>query len=279
MNVLKVDYTADNASAEFARSLRETGFGVLYNHPIDQNLIDEVYEDWRKFFADDALKEKYLRDPEKQDGYFPPSISEVAVGAKHKDLKEFYHIYPDGRFPEELSKKSLEMYRQLSELARTLLTWVEAHLPKEIAEKLSLPLSQMIENSPQTLLRIIHYPPMTEDVPAGAVRAAAHGDINLLTALVGATTSGLQVQDTEGNWHDVPCDRESIAVNIGDMLQKCTDGYYSSTIHRVVNPDANDRSARLSMPLFLHPRPEVVLKPGLTADEYLNQRLKAIGVK
>lgn len=279
MNVLKVDYTAENASAEFARSLRETGFGVLYNHPIDQKLIDEVYTDWRKFFADDALKEKYMRDPEKQDGYFPPSISELAVGAKHKDLKEFYHIYPDGRFPEELSKKSLEMYRQLSELAQTLLKWIEAHLPTEIAEQLSMPLGKMIEDSPQTLLRIIHYPPMGEDVPAGAVRAAAHGDINLLTALVGATTSGLQVKDADGNWHDVPCDRESIAVNIGDMLQKCTDGYYKSTIHRVVNPEANDRSARLSMPLFLHPRPEVVLKPGLTADEYLNARLSAIGVK
>lgn len=279
MNVLKVDYTADNASAEFARSLRETGFGVLYNHPIDQKLIDEVYEDWRKFFADEALKEKYMRDPKKQDGYFPPSISETAVGAKHKDLKEFYHIYPDGRFPEELSQKSLEMYRQLSELAKTLLVWIEEHLPQEIAQSLSMPLTQMIEDSPQTLLRIIHYPPLSEDVPAGAVRAAAHGDINLLTALVGATTSGLQVQDTEGNWYDVPCDRESIAVNIGDMLQKCTDGYYKSTIHRVVNPDANDRSARLSMPLFLHPRPEVVLKPGLTADEYLNERLTAIGVK
>lgn len=279
MNVLKVDYTADNASAEFARSLRETGFGVLYNHPIDQKLIDEVYADWRTFFADEALKEKYMRDPKKQDGYFPPSISEKAVGAKHKDLKEFYHIYPSGRFPEELSKKSLEMYRQLSELAKTLLVWIESHLPQEIAKSLSMPLTQMIEDSPQTLLRIIHYPPLSEDVPAGAVRAAAHGDINLLTALVGATTSGLQVQDTEGNWHDVPCDRESIAVNIGDMLQKCTDGYYKSTIHRVVNPDANDRSARLSMPLFLHPRPEVVLKPGLTADEYLNERLTAIGVK
>lgn len=279
MNVLKVDYTADNASAEFARSLRETGFGVLYNHPIDQKLIDEVYEDWRKFFADEALKEKYMRDPQKQDGYFPPSISETAVGAKHKDLKEFYHIYPDGRFPEELSQKSLEMYRQLSELAKTLLVWIEEHLPQDIAQSLSMPLTQMIEDSPQTLLRIIHYPPLSEDIPAGAVRAAAHGDINLLTALVGATTSGLQVQDTEGNWHDVPCDRESIAVNIGDMLQKCTDGYYKSTIHRVVNPDANDRSARLSMPLFLHPRPEVVLKPGLTADAYLNERLTAIGVK
>ena len=279
MNVLKVDYTADNAPAEFARSLRETGFGVLYNHPVDQKLIDEVYADWKKFFADDALKEKYMRDPQKQDGYFPPSISEVAVGAKHKDLKEFYHIYPDGRFPEEHRKKSLEMYRQLSELAQTLLKWIEAHLPQEIAEKLSMPLGKMIENSPQTLLRVIHYPPMGEDVPAGAVRAAAHGDINLLTALVGATTSGLQVKDAEGNWHDVPCDRESIAVNIGDMLQKCTDGYYQSTIHRVVNPEANDRSARLSMPLFLHPRPEVVLKPGLTADEYLNARLTAIGVK
>ncbi|MBF2054657.1 MAG: isopenicillin N synthase family oxygenase [Candidatus Sericytochromatia bacterium] len=278
MDVLKVDFQAADASERFCRSLRETGFGVLYNHPVDQQLIDEVYAEWQEFFQSD-IKNKYMFDREAQDGYFPQTVSEKAVGFTHKDLKEFYQYYPWGRYPEELSDKTRQLYTQLSQLATQLLHWVEAHLPAELATALSMPLHKMIEDSPQTMLRILHYPPLPEGVPDGAVRAAAHGDINLLTVLVGATTNGLQVRDAEGLWHDVPCDRESIAVNIGDMLQMATQGYYCSTIHQVINPVGAVNAARLSMPLFLHPRPEVRLSPRYTAEEYLNERLTAIGVR
>lgn len=279
MQVLKVDYQSADASAEFTRSLKETGFGVLYNHPIDQQLIDEVYAEWQAFFADAPLKQKYLFDKEKQDGYFPQTVSEKAVGFSQKDLKEFFHYYPWGRFPGELSEKTKVLFEQLAALAHRLLNWVEQHLPAEIAQSLSLPLSEMILDSPQTLLRILHYPPVSGGITEGAVRAAAHGDINLLTILVGATTTGLQVLDAEGLWHDVPCDKNSIAVNIGDMLELCTQRYYRSTTHRVINPIGAENSSRLSMPLFLHPRAEVQLSPQLTAKDFLNERLYAIGVK
>lgn len=279
MQVLKVDYQSPEASAQFSRSLQDTGFGVLYNHPIDQQLIDKVYQEWEGFFKSNELKNRYLFERETQDGYFPQSVSEQAVGFKAKDLKEFYQIYPWGKFPAELSQSSLELYRQLSSLAETLLQWVENHLPQEIASELSMPLHKMIENSKQTMLRVLHYPPLPESSGDDAVRAAAHGDINLLTVLVGATTNGLQVQDSQGLWHEVPCDRNSIAVNIGDMLQMCTRSYYRSTIHRVVNPAGPEGNvSRLSMPFFLHPNPEVRLSEHYTAEDFLKERLTAIGV-
>lgn len=277
MKVLKVDFQSPDASAQFSQSLQDTGFGVLYNHPIDQKLIDEVYEEWKEFFASED-KFRYRFNRETQDGYFPQSVSETAVGFTAKDIKEFYQIYAWGMFPEHMSQRSHELYRQLNGLAKTLLQWVENHLPKEIADDLSMPLGNMIENSQQTMLRVLHYPPLPESTSGDAVRAAAHGDINLLTVLVGATTNGLQVQDSQGNYHDVPCDRNSIAVNIGDMLQMCTRGYYRSTIHRVVNPEGADNVSRLSMPLFLHPAPNVRLSERYTAEEFLKERLHALGV-
>lgn len=278
MNVLKVDFQSPEASAQFSRSLQDTGFGVLYNHPIDQQLIDDVYAEWKAFFNSDE-KLKYRFNRETQDGYFPQSVSETAIGFTAKDIKEFYQVYAWGMFPEHLSQRTHELYRQLNALAATLLQWVEDHLPADIVDSLSMPLSRMIENSQQTMLRVLHYPPLPESTGGDAVRAAAHGDINLLTVLVGATTNGLQVQDSQGNYHEVPCDRNSIAVNIGDMLQMCTRGYYRSTIHRVVNPNGPEGNvSRLSMPLFLHPAPNVRLSERYTAEEFLKERLHAIGV-
>ena len=278
MNVLKVDYQSPGAAALFARSLRETGFGVLYNHPIEQQLIDDVYREWHRFFADKG-KYDYLFKRETQDGYFPQSVSETAIGFSAKDLKEFFQVYPWGIFPAGLSQQTHVLYRQLSQLAHTLLQWIEDQLPAGIAGQLSMPLTQMLDHSDQTMLRIIHYPPLQADAGEEAVRAAAHGDINLLTVLVGATSTGLQVQDAGGRWYEVPCDRSSIAVNIGDMLQMCTQGHYRSTIHRVVNPAGPEGStSRLSMPFFLHPQADVRLSEHYTAETFLKERLTAIGV-
>lgn len=276
VEVLRVDFQAPDAPAQFARSLRETGFGVIYHHPIDQQLIDRVYAEWEGFFASEK-KYDYLFRRETQDGYFPPSVSEKAVGFEKKDLKEFFQYYTWGQFPAELSDATKQLQRQLSSLAHTLLGWIQKEMPPEIQAQLSMPLSEMIAHSEQTQLRILHYPPLEGD-PQGAVRAAAHGDINLLTVLVGATTNGLQVQDIAGTWHDVPCDRDSIAVNIGDMLEMATRGYYKSTLHRVINPEGAENTSRLSMPLFLHPRPEVFLTDTCRAGDFLRQRLLAIGV-
>ena len=143
-----------------------------------------------------------------------------------------------------------------------------------------MPLRRMVEGSPQTLFRILHYPPLAGDEEAGAVRAAAHEDINLITLLVAATAPGLQVQDAGGRWLDVPADPGSVVVNSGDMLAMASGGHYRSTTHRVVNPAGEEsRRSRLSMPLFLHPWPEVRLSATHTAREYLDERLREIGLK
>lgn len=277
MNVLTIDYNAKNAPELFCESLRETGFAVLVYHPISTALIQRTYEEWRNFFASDN-KMEYLYKKPSQQGYIP-FRKENAKTHAISDLKECYHFYLGGKVPPELAESTTQMYEQLSTMAATLLKWIEHHLPKKVSQNLSMPLFNMIENSPNTMLRILHYPPMLGDIEEGAVRAAAHEDINLITLLPAATAPGLEVKDVKGNWHAVPCDPGNIVVNVADMLQKATDHYYKSTTHRVVNPEGEAKSvSRYSMPLFLHPRPEVHLTPTQTAGEYLHERLVEIGV-
>lgn len=279
MNVRIVDYRAADAAEQFTRSLHETGFGVLVNHPIDQQLVEKIYSDWLAFFGT-PQKHDYAFSVEKQDGYFSPAISETAKGASLKDIKEYFHIYPWGRVPPQLADDARRYYASTNALARELLGWVEQYTPADIAAHYREPLSGMIADSQQTLLRVLHYPPLTGQEAPGALRAAAHGDINLLTILPAASEPGLQVQDKTGNWVDVPCDFGMLIINIGDMLQEASRGYYPSTQHRVVNPQGEAaRSSRVSLPLFLHPRPEVVLSERHTAGSYLDERLRELGVK
>lgn len=279
MNVQVVDYHAPDAAARFTESLRATGFGVLKNHPIPQDLVEQIYREWLAFFDSEA-KHGYAFDRERQDGYFSSEISETAKGFTHKDIKEYYHIYPWGRFPAEVSDAAQRYYALANQLAAELLSWVEANTPPEVRAKFSMPLADMIQNSRRTLLRVLRYPPLSGNEPEGALRAAAHEDINLLTVLPAANEPGLQVQDTDGNWLDVPCDFGTLVINIGDMLQEVSGGYYPSTTHRVVNPSGEGRfKSRVSLPLFLHPADQVVLSERYTAASYLDERLRELGVK
>nr|WP_252731786.1 2OG-Fe(II) oxygenase family protein [Psychrosphaera sp. F3M07] len=274
-----VDYTAENAAQEFVTSLHNTGFGVLKNHPIQKELLESIYENWAGFFASDE-KFDYKFNVETQDGFFPTTVSETAKGNNLKDIKEYFHYYPWGQVPAELKQQLSDYYEQANSLAATLLDWVEKHSPADVSEKFSIALSEMIAQSQRTLLRILHYPPITGDEEPGAIRAAAHGDINLLTILPAANASGLQVQLKDGTWYDVPGDFGCLIVNIGDMLQEASGGYYPSTIHRVINPEGQDKTkSRISLPLFLHPKAEVVLSERYTADSYLQERLRELGVK
>lgn len=278
MNVRKVNYKDQNAPYEFTRSLRQTGFTVLTDHPVDMNLIETVYSEWADFFSSDN-KNKYPYDPVRQDGFFPFK-TENAKGQSLKDLKEFFHIYSWGRYPEELSNKTLDLYAQLLELTATLLGWIQVETPRDVSSLFSMPLPDMVTDSKTNLLRIIHYPPIDGKEEDGAVRGSAHEDINLITLLVAGTQPGLQVQDTNGNWHDISCDPGCLAINAGDMLQEASHGYFPSTTHQVINPDNQiDNKSRFSMPLFLHPRDEVVLSKKYTAKEYLDERLREIGLK
>jgi len=277
MQVLTVNYQSKDAAKLFCQSLHETGFGVLTHHPVAPELIQAAYSEWQNFF-NSSQKHEYLYKKETQDGYFP-FRSETAKNYKVSDLKEFFHFYPWGQIPESLKQISTDMYEQMSQLSVELLQWIEDNLPADVANQLHIPLSNMIQNSDNTLLRILHYPPLPNDVEPGAIRAAAHEDINLITLLPAATAPGLEVLDANGKWHMVSCDPGNIVVNVGDMLQMCTRKYYISTTHRVINPiDQVENTSRYSMPLFLHPRNEVRLSETHTAIEYRHERLREIGI-
>ena len=273
MQVDVVDFQAADAPQAFTESLHNTGFAVLVNHPLPPSLVQGIYDEWLDFFNTDA-KYAYRYDEENQNGYFGPDVSETAKGNTVRDIKEFFHVYPWGRYPSTVSDAALRYAEQATEIARTLLSWVEAHTPASVSAQFSRPLNQMLDGSTRTLLRVLRYPPLTGHEPAGAVRAAAHEDINLLTVLPASNESGLQVRDINGDWHDVPCDYGSMAVNCGDMLALASGGYYPSTTHRVLNPTGDSaKRSRLSVPLFLHPADDVILAQGRTAFEFLHERI------
>ncbi len=273
--ILTIDFKSENAPKDFVKSLSSSGFAVIKNHGLDSDLISKTYSDWKLFFESKA-KHDYLFDLEKQDGYFPFK-SENAQGYKTKDLKEFFHIYRWGRYPKGISGATKKIHQSLLDLGSKLLDYLDDYAPQNVRANFSMKLSEMINDSGQNLLRVIHYPPVKiEDTLDGSIRAEAHTDINLITILI--AEPGLQVINSSGEWVDVELPENSIVVNIGDMLHECSAGFYKSTVHRVVNPVDTNQS-RYSMPLFIHPRDEVELSPNFTAKDYLTERLKEIGLK
>jgi len=274
--LIAVDYQEPNAAEQFVQSLRDTGFGVLKNHPIDAATLTAMYEKWAGFF-EGTEKEDFLFDAEKFDGFFPTRLAETAKGQSVRDLKEYFHFYPWGRCPEALKASNQAYYDAAVKFASELLSWVETHTPAEVSSGYKEPLSNMIQGSNQSLLRVLHYPPLPSDREPDAIRASAHEDINLLTVLPAANEPGLQVLTKNGDWLDVPCDFGNLIINIGDMLQEASGGYFPSTTHRVINPEGMDAGrSRISLPLFLHPRPDVVLSDRYTAGEYLTERLNEL---
>ena len=251
---------------------------------------------------DEAKKRLYLQpDIGHQRGY-------TAFGVEHAkdnpapDLKEFWQsgraypndgttpTYPQNVWPTQHVKgfqaTTEDLFSGMESLAQHLLAACSEYLgkPREWLPEMS--------NEGNTIMRMIHYPPLDKSMPAGAVRSAAHEDINFITLLVTATADGLEVMDHDGSWIQVKGDQDAIIVDSGDMLQNLTNGLFKSTTHRVVNPkDANTR--RYSMPMFVHPRNEIDLTPhpdfvaltggtplyaSINAGDYLHQRLVEIGL-
>ena len=281
------------------RSLVETGFVKVDGHTVTPADIDAAYDAAKAFFALPVeVKQRYVLP--KGAGGYTPFGTEHAKDSEAIDLKEFWHVhqtvpaehrlfadYGANVFPAEVPEfegAMLRLYRALEAAAQTLL--------EAIAVFLGLPerdLADMVVDG-RSVLRIIHYPPLRDAYVPGAVRAAAHEDINLITLLPAATESGLELLDRDGRWHPVDGLEGEIVVDAGDMLSRHLNLVIPSTTHRVVNPDTDD-VARYSMPFFCHPRPEVVLDAPdsivgdgerhfepITADAYLNQRLVEIGL-
>lgn len=265
-------------STKFSDSLKNTGFAVIKPMTNLKPLLDQFYKEWERFFKSD-MKVRYKHAADSQTGYFPPN-SEKAKDSKVFDLKEFYHIYKFTDYPHGIGVTSSILELFLKSYGEDLLRILDKTMPESVRNGLSEPLADMVNSTEQTLFRVLHYPPLTGKIEEGAVRSAAHEDINLITLLPAATETGLQVKDAEGNWHEVSTEPGSIVVNAGDMLQEASGGYYKSTTHRVVNPSGEAaKKSRFSAPMFVHPRPEVVLSKKYTAATYLDERLKEIGLK
>ena len=150
MQLVAVDYQAENAQEEFVKSLRETGFGVLKNHPIQQSLVQGIYDNWQGFFNSDRRTITFITKVSKT-VFFPQSVSEVAKGFTKKDIKEYYHFYPWGQCPDTLRPQISQYYEEANGLAKELLGWIEKHSPSEVSGKYSQPLGDMIKDSDQNL--------------------------------------------------------------------------------------------------------------------------------
>lgn len=307
------DFTAKDPArkqkfvTDLGAAYHNIGFVAIRNHYLSDELSEKLYTVIRKFFAlPDAIKQKYeIRGLAGQRGYVGKG-KEHAKGRNTGDLKEFYHVgqevldsdpikkeYPDNVWPDELPEFreiALTVYRQLERTGVEML--------RAIALYLGLPESYFDAKVKHgnSILRPIHYFPIENpnEVPSDAVRAAEHGDINLITLLMGASAEGLQVLRRDGKWIPITALKEQLVVNVGDMLERHTNKKLKSTIHRVVNPPKERMNLpRYSIPFFMHPRSEMSLAalPGcidtehprewedITAGEFLEQRLKEIGLK
>jgi len=276
--IAKLSYLSPTIAQDFTHALQSTGFVVLQDSPIDQALIEKVYALWEVFFKSDE-RFLYPFDTTASDGYASEALSETAKGHHVKDLKAFYHLLKKGRCPESVREESYQLFDQLIPMAEEALGWIQTGLPQHITDQMFESLVSMIQNSPNIKLRLIHYPPLTGAEPEGALRAAPHADINLITFLPSATAKGLQVMTASGEWIDVVCQAGDLVINAGDMLQLCTNQYIKSTIHRVTNPAGVDATlSRMSMPFFVHPRNDVLLTDSTTALDYRVERITENGL-
>ncbi|MBX2849265.1 MAG: hypothetical protein KTR16_13145 [Acidiferrobacterales bacterium] len=292
--------TRDRFSQELLSSLADCGFAKIIDHGIAPELMEKAYRLCQELFAlplDD--KKRYQVGRGGKRGYTEFG-NETASGSEYPDLKEFWHIgpelnpqnayanhYPNNQWPTEVAEfKStfLQLYQELRGVALTLLNALSSALG--INKNY---FANLVEDG-NSVLRLIHYPAILGVDASKQMRAAPHADINLMTLLFGATDSGLQLLDKNNQWVDVETLPDEIVIDTGDMMALLTGGYLPATVHRVVNPDKQNK-ARYSMPFFLHPHGNAELirleqfrgfeetqQPPITADDFLNQRLRENGL-
>ncbi|RAV29302.1 isopenicillin N synthase family dioxygenase [Sinomicrobium soli] len=293
----------DKFIRELGKAYEQIGFVALKGHFLSDTLVDNLYTEIKNFFAlPDEVKKKYeIPGIGGQRGYTSFG-KEHAKGRKEGDLKEFWHFgqyveddpvleaaYPPNVIVEELprfNEVGRETYKMLEKTAKYVLRALALHLSLEENY-----FDRWIRNG-NSILRPIHYPPITEE-PKNAIRAAAHGDINLITLLMGAHGKGLQVQNHNGDWIDAIAAPDELMINVGDMLSRHTNNRLKSTIHQVVNPPRELwGTSRYSIPFFMHPISEMPLDclencidekhpklyDDITAGEFLHERLIELGL-
>ena len=294
-------------SDNIGKAFNETGFVTITNHGLSKQLIDKLYEDVKALFAlpDDVKQQYEIPGLAGQRGYTGKS-KETAKGFKTPDLKEFWQIGQTvtdddalkAQYPENVEVKELPDFNPTTIDVYKKLETAGKHLLQAIAVYLELPenyFDDKVHNG-NSILRNLHYFPITnpDAVPDDAVRAGAHEDINLITLLIGASADGLELLTRDNTWFPVKAFGEDLVVNVGDMLQRLTNNKLKSTTHRVVNPPRELMGfSRFSVPFFLHPKSDMDLTSlescideqhpklytDITAGEYLDERLREIGLK
>lgn len=289
---------------DLGKAFHEVGFVAVVNHGIPKTLVDGFYAASKAFFAhEESVKRQYeIKGMAGQRGYTSFG-KEHAKQSQVADLKEFFQIGQEvsadhpmkASYPDNVDVAEQPEFVELGRNLYRAFEQAGSHLLKAIALHLHLPegyFDQFIKNG-NSILRSIHYPPITQE-PASAIRAEQHEDINLITLLVGASAGGLQLLTSEDKWVAVMPEADEIVINVGDMLQRLTNNYLKSTTHRVVNPPREEwHLPRLSIPFFLHPVSDMDLTcldscvtaenplhyEPITAGEYLDERLREIGLK
>ncbi|MDO6598057.1 2-oxoglutarate and iron-dependent oxygenase domain-containing protein [Oceanihabitans sp. 2_MG-2023] len=288
---------------EIGKAYEEIGFVALKGHFLEDTLVNNLYGEVKNFFDLPVETKRSYEVPGigGQRGYISFG-KESAKGKKEGDLKEFWHFGQfvennpklEEEYPANVSVKELPEFNKIGKETYRMLEKTAKYVLRALALYLNLEetyFDQYIHNG-NSILRPIHYPPIINE-PKNAVRAAAHGDINLITLLMGAQGRGLQVQKHDGEWIDAIAEPDELMINVGDMLSRHTNNKLKSTIHRVINPPRELwGTSRYSMPFFMHPISDMKLNvlescidednpklyEDITAGEFLHERLVELGL-
>jgi len=289
---------------EIGKAYEEIGFVALKGHFLNNKLTNDLYKEVKEFFdLPNDIKVKYeIKGMAGQRGYTSFG-KESAKDKKEGDLKEFWHFGQEVEngetlsesYPENVQVREVKNFNEIGMITYRQLEKTAIYVLRALALYIGLDenyFDAYVING-NSILRPIHYPPIQGE-PKGAVRAAEHGDINLITLLMGASASGLEVKSKQGDWIAVTALPDQLVINVGDMLQRLTNNKLRSTIHRVVNPPEKEwGKSRFSIPFFTHPKSDMSLNclsdcidennpklyQDITAGEFLNERLKELGLK
>ena len=282
--------------------IKDYGFIILKDHDVSKELLEQSYQILETFYKlSEKQKLNYVSQVGGGQRGYTAFGKEHAKGSPVKDLKEFWHVgrevpdghafakyYPKNIWPDDTAPEFRPVFSKLfSQLEQAGVQMMEAlSYPLQVEKDFFT--KMVVEGN--SILRLLHYPPIPEGVDTRCIRAAEHEDINFITILPAATTSGLQLKDRDGTWLDIECDYGTLIVDAGDMLARITNDVIPSTTHRVINPQYGKNNSRYSMPFFMHPHPESVLSclpscrgtgakyPDILSHEFLMQRLREIGL-